>query len=89
METVFAREREAADDVWRFHKAEAQRHDLNIVADGFDADAGRRRCGADGSRVMRVYVGQLRAKLGLVETPLLVSGPGVGYRLVAAPSANR
>ena len=41
------------------------------------------------SRVMRVYVGQLRAKLGLVETPLLVSDPGVGYRLVAAPSANR
>jgi two-component system KDP operon response regulator KdpE len=35
---------------------------------------------------LRVYVGQLRAKLELAETPLLVSDPGVGYRLVAAPS---
>lgn len=35
---------------------------------------------------LRVYVGQLRAKLGLVETPLLVSDPGVGYRLIAAPA---
>lgn len=36
---------------------------------------------------LRVYVGQLRTKLGLVDTPLLISDPGVGYRLVAAPSA--
>ncbi len=50
VETVFAREREAADDVWRFHEAETQGYDLNIVADGFDADAGRRRCGADGEQ---------------------------------------
>lgn len=35
---------------------------------------------------LRVYVGQLRAKLGLIETPLLVSDPGVGYRLIAAPT---
>lgn len=35
---------------------------------------------------LRVYVGQLRAKLELAETPLLVSDPGVGYRLVAVPS---
>jgi len=35
---------------------------------------------------LRVYVGQLRAKLGLVETPLLVSDPDVGYRLIAAPA---
>ena len=35
---------------------------------------------------LRVYVGQLRAKLGLVETSLLVSDPGVGYRLIAAPA---
>lgn len=32
---------------------------------------------------LRVYVGQLRAKLEL--SALLVSDPGVGYRLVAAP----
>lgn len=36
---------------------------------------------------LRVYVGQLRAKLSLIETPLLVSDPGVGYRLIAAPLA--
>lgn len=35
---------------------------------------------------LRVYVGQLRAKLGLTEPPLLVSDPGVGYRLIAAPA---
>lgn len=35
---------------------------------------------------LRVYVGQLRAKLGLTDTPLLVSDPGVGYRLIAAPA---
>lgn len=37
---------------------------------------------------LRVYVGQLRAKLGIAdaETRLLVSDPGVGYRLIAAPS---
>ncbi len=37
---------------------------------------------------LRVYVGQLRAKLGLSEkdAQLLVSDPGVGYRLIAAPS---
>lgn len=35
---------------------------------------------------LRVYVGQLRAKLSLAETPLLVSDPGVGYRLIAAPA---
>ena len=34
---------------------------------------------------LRVYVGQLRTKLGLADTPLLVSDPGVGYRLIAAP----
>lgn len=37
---------------------------------------------------LRVYVGQLRAKLGIAdsETRLLVSDPGVGYRLIAAPA---
>lgn len=34
---------------------------------------------------LRVYVGQLRTKLDL--SALLVSDPGVGYRLIAAPSA--
>lgn len=35
---------------------------------------------------LRVYVGQLRTKLSLADTPLLVSDPGVGYRLIAAPA---
>lgn len=34
---------------------------------------------------LRVYVGQLRSKLDL--SALLVSDPGVGYRLIGAPSA--
>lgn len=34
---------------------------------------------------LRVYVGQLRTKLNL--SALLVSDPGVGYRLIAAPAA--
>lgn len=34
---------------------------------------------------LRVYIGQLRAKLDA--TGLLVSDPGVGYRLIAAPEA--
>jgi two-component system KDP operon response regulator KdpE len=36
---------------------------------------------------LRVYVGQLRQKLGDFEgAPLLVSEPGVGYRLASAPA---